>query len=202
MVSLIIMIEKLSRDLASRCGREEIIRPEDVPLYQYGLELFFSTVANTAVMVVISLLLGHPLAFAPYLAAFIPLRLFAGGYHANAHWKCILITNGAFSASSLFALAPGAEASRIFCILAGIFSFTATMLFAPVPDPNKPLHKKEIRVYGSIARSLSLLNLLSVWILSQYGLCAEPAVKLFFAGELMATVMLVAGYIVNQSNRL
>ena len=74
------MIQRATASLAKLWAKNGVIPANEMDAYQYGLELLLSTAANIAVMVILPATAGHPWFFIPYLAAFIPLRLSAGGY--------------------------------------------------------------------------------------------------------------------------
>lgn len=187
------MIEKMASAIASTWKKSGVIPESDEQIYRYGVELLISTSANLFLLIMASITTGHPAAFLPYLLSFIPLRLFGGGYHAKAHWSCILITVGAFSASLLLNSVLDATSSRIFCVGVGTFSLSTIYSLAPLPSQNKPLSMKEEKCYGTVARACSILLFAIALILALHGLSASPCVTLFYAGELMSTVMLIAG---------
>lgn len=88
------MLYKLSSKLAKKMVRYSENGEEDV--YIYGLELILSTM-----MIVISILLiSHGLSAGNkgflFIAAFAPLRVFTGGYHAKTYGKCFVISNSLF----------------------------------------------------------------------------------------------------------
>ena len=91
------MIRSIAIALAKHWAANGVIGESDKETYQYGLELLISTFINLVIMIWISIAFGHPLIIVPYLLAFIPFRLFAGGYHARNHLFCIL-----FNAISYF----------------------------------------------------------------------------------------------------
>lgn len=187
------MIEKMASTIASTWKKSGTIPESDEQIYRYGVELLISTSANLLLLILASITTGHPAAFLPYLLSFIPLRLFGGGYHAKAHWSCILITVGAFSVSLLLNSVLDVTSSRIFCVGVGIVSLSTIHFLAPLPAPNKPLSRKEEKSYGTVARAYGILLLAIALILSIHGLSASPSLTLFYAGELMSTVMLIAG---------
>ncbi len=59
------------------------IDKKDGEVYRYGIELILSTVFTTLATLIISLLLNKFIFFLIFYIFFIPLRIFAGGYHAS-----------------------------------------------------------------------------------------------------------------------
>lgn len=69
-------------------------REQDV--YIYGFELLISTVAGFVSILIISWGLLDVKYGILFSASFVPLRLFAGGYHANTYGRCFVISNLAY----------------------------------------------------------------------------------------------------------
>jgi accessory gene regulator B len=85
------MIQKLAVDMTDLFVRERIVEKNDSQVYAYAFELLISTVINLAFVFTVALFLRNVLETILFLAAFIPLRVLAGGFHAKTHWLCILV---------------------------------------------------------------------------------------------------------------
>ena len=62
-----------------------IVSNEQWEICAYGLELIVSAVLNIVILVMCSFILHEERYILFYFLGFIPLRLFAGGYHADNH---------------------------------------------------------------------------------------------------------------------
>ena len=120
----------------------DIIDSDDIEAYAFGLEIMFSTLINFAVVIIIAALTGEIPAFTFFTAAFISLRLNAGGFHAKTHKGCVVILIAAlFVYAAAFKLLPG-TAKNISAVVFLIISTFTTFMFAPVEHQNNPLSNK------------------------------------------------------------
>lgn len=60
-------------------------------VYQYGFEIIFSTLIGFFITIAIGAVFRMFLVSLVYYFAFVALRQFTGGYHANTYLKCNLI---------------------------------------------------------------------------------------------------------------
>lgn len=170
------------------------VPPEDSALYEYGIKMGLLMVINIVTAVLIGLFLGMIWQCIIFLAAYNPVRTYAGGSHANTPLKCYL-----FSIPAMFAILFGIKlipwngyAVVIVLILAG----AVIWLLAPVEDANKPLDQLERKVYGRKARIyMAVLAGLAVvlWLaeLKQSSLSIVMALG-------VASVMLILGAVKNK----
>jgi accessory gene regulator B len=137
------MIAKWSRMAASRFSGQGLYSPDDEEVCAYGFELLISTALNSLLILISSILMGVALESILFLAAFIPLRMTAGGCHAKRHWSCIALTSCSFLACAvaLKILAPGFALPL--SIFAMALSIAAVLALSPVEAPNKPLTMEE-----------------------------------------------------------
>lgn len=74
--------------MVQKMSEHSVIEAKAIRIYAYGLELQHSSLAEGVAMIAISTVYGKPFLWILYLA-FLPLRLFRGGYHARTHFRCI-----------------------------------------------------------------------------------------------------------------
>lgn len=196
------MIQTAAAALAGQWAKDGVIQAADTEAYQYGLELMLSTLMNIAVMLGLSIAAGHAWLFVPYLAAFIPLRLSAGGYHAKRHSGCILFNAGTYFAGlSVMILLP-TQATAILCIMESCFSLVVIVLFAPVPAKNKPLSAREHKRNRRISLSLGFLFLTLCVLFYSSNALAFIWSRMVFCGQAAATMLLMVEKIVSAINDL
>ena len=136
------VIEKLALKTAVFFSNNNIIDPDDIEAYAFGLEIMFSTFINFAVVIIIAALTGEIVAFTFFTVAFITLRLNAGGFHAKTHKGCIMVLIAAlFVYAAAFKLLPD-TAKTISAAVFLITSALTTFMFAPVEHKNNPLSDK------------------------------------------------------------
>ena len=135
------MLHKLTLNLAQTFYTNNDIEYDegDVEVYAYGLELFLSAVLEVLAVLVLGILLGRVFETIAFFAAFIPLRSYAGGYHAKTHLGCffVLLVIYALILSVLHTIPPELISHvAIFCV--GLSTYPI-LNFAPLADANKPI---------------------------------------------------------------
>lgn len=183
------MLEKAAFYLSDKLSR--IIEDENSKeIYTYGLEIILNTLISYSLIIIIGALTGELITTVFYLSCYSGLRLWAGGYHAKTHLRCILIFVSVYL-FSIFVL-------KIFVIKSGCIFYILFIdnfvigLLAPAsaldnPIPNKKVKELKIRsiVVGS---ALSI----AIYYISFYDrIMAEYGVL----GISWMTVLLVVGKI-------
>ena len=140
------MFERISAIIADRLEDKGIIQMETKEVCAYGLRQIFSTILNAGTMLLIGVFMHMTIEAILFTIAYIPIRIFAGGYHASTPQRC-----WAFSAVMLF---------MVLCIVKytpekyfwhltalSLIASIAIFLLSPVEDQNKTLDEKEHHVY-------------------------------------------------------
>lgn len=78
--------------IAQLLEKEDIIQKEDVDVCRYGLEVFTSSFLEIISILIFSAVIGNFFETLIFFIAFIPLRIYAGGYHADTKLKCYLVS--------------------------------------------------------------------------------------------------------------
>lgn len=120
---------------------------EKKEIYVYGIELLISSLIGIVLVLGLSIGLGKVWSGVVFLAVFILVRQYTGGYHADTYVRC----NAAFVLTYLLTVGIW-----IFCrvhdlkvavwfILLGAYIIMAVL--APVENKNKPLDDEEVKKY-------------------------------------------------------
>lgn len=94
---------------------------------------------------IIGWIFGVVLEIAAFMAAYIPLRSFTGGYHAKTPLRCYF-----FSVVMLIIVSIGIkyysapDLAYVIAFLAGLF---IVVILSPIEDKNKPLDETENKIY-------------------------------------------------------
>lgn len=88
---MFISMRNMIEAYCSYLEREKIIPTVQVSVCIYGLELLVSSAINTGVIMLFSILLHQWSYVGFFFLGFIPMRLFAGGYHADNHLNCSMV---------------------------------------------------------------------------------------------------------------
>ncbi|MGN0335460.1 MAG: accessory gene regulator B family protein [Lachnospiraceae bacterium] len=134
----------------------KVIDEDMADVYRYGLEILFSSLFTTFSILVISFLLNSLGLGVLYLFLTIPLKLTAGGYHADTYKKCFLISNLTFTALIYVykIISYYHSISVIFWLIILYCSTFYIFLKAPVQNIHQPLspakierNKRRTRIY-------------------------------------------------------
>lgn len=192
------MFTKSSAHTTATLIKAEIINITEREVYEYGFRMVFTYSFNLITALAIGITMGQLWECLVLTLVFIPLRSYAGGYHASSEGKCYVLSAG-MMVLNLFLLRcfpvwfhTGAGISLLLAAAAVI------ILLAPVEHKNKPLDPEEIRVYGRRTYVVLILEL------AMGAFCCIFAITGVFwvivLGILSTALSLVAGVCSNKLN--
>ena len=150
------MFENFSGRVTDALVHNQIINIEDRDIYCYGVQQGLVAVLNFATTLLIGCLYGMPWESIIYMICYIPLRHYAGGFHAKTPARCYV-----FSIFMLFSVLLALKyiilSRRICCILV-LFALLYIFVCAPVADYNKPLDDTEYHVYHKYATIVAVIE--------------------------------------------
>lgn len=188
------LLAKLSQKIGDDLVRSSVIEAEDAEIYIYGINQILVSVFNVLSALIIGLILGTFFEVMVFMAAYIPLRIFAGGYHAKTPLRCYI-----FSVIMLIIVSLGMKYLPLaewvyYAIL--LATAIVVLVLSPVEDRNKPLDEIEHKVYKRRAMFIAAAELLVGLAFMLVGLDnLFVAVVYSFAA---LSFMLVAGKIKNR----
>lgn len=145
------MENKLSKKICNLLLKWGVITAELEEVYIYGFELLISFLFSTLIVLMIGILLKQIPSTLAFLAIYISVRQFTGGYHAKTHFMCQFWTIAFYLGVlilSLFTKIP----IWTFLIL-GIVGLTVIVAWGPIENPHKPLtinEKRKHKLTGSM----------------------------------------------------
>lgn len=187
------LLTRLSRKIVNDLTRSDIVKAEDAEIYIYGINQILMYSINISSALIIGLIFDVFTEVAVFMAAYIPLRSFAGGYHAKTPLRCYV-----FSVIMLIVVSIGLKYLHIadwvyYAVL--VAATLVVLVLSPVEDRNKPLDEIEHKVYKRrtiliaaaellIGLALRLAGLGNLFVAVVYSFC-------------MLSIMLVAGKVKN-----
>ncbi len=181
------MISMVSAYLASVLLHERVIGPDDREIYQYGFEITIANMVNGIIVILIGAGFRKIPETVIFYLAFVSLRFFCGGYHADSYSRCFL----SFALTSALCLAASGWIARDESILSGLFFLASALLWlcifkmAPLEHENRPFtYEERIRFRK---RSIQVLG---VWILVGIVLWAAHLTQIL--ASLISTFIAVA----------
>lgn len=186
-------MKKISLAVTSVLQQQGIVKKEDVDACSYGLELAFLSVLEVLSILLIAIFAGNFLDTMLFFISFIPLRIYAGGYHADTRIECYIILVVVYVIFSiLIKLIP---AESFLTIEGSIGLFTAFMVwkFSPIIHQNKTVNEKERRFYRRV--SLRVLFVLECLLLAGIFWNAENiSVFAFSLGQFAVSASMLAAF--------
>lgn len=154
------MIKKLACKIVNRQIMSTTLKEEDKVLYIYAYQILINQTINLLATVIIAYLFHEEVGILVFLLSYIPLRVFAGGYHAKTNERCIII-----SMFFIFALCIILKITPEFLqkVLSIIFLSVSGYIIwknAPVEAINRPLGIKEKNRYRRKARYIWIFEVL------------------------------------------
>lgn len=185
------MISSLSNQIVNKWITEGIISPDHVESYKYGLELLLSSLINLTIMLLISAFFHQVNKLWLYLLSFIPLRMFAGGYHANSHLCCTILNSFLYLiALIIFEWFPLKYIS-ISLLIMSLSSLIIVSIFSPVQSPNKPLSDSEQLLYRRISLIISIAIVVLCGCITVFFITFIKWAEMIVLGELCTVFLLI-----------
>lgn len=167
-----------------------VIAEEQKSLYTYGLHQLGITILNVATTLVIGLFVGMVWQGLLFLLAYIPLRRYAGGYHAKTELRCYM----ASTLLVLFFLFGIYTIPAHLSVLFPLFLISGAVVYflAPIESMNKPLDKIERMVYRR--RSRYILTAHFGIVIVAGGLSALEVISIIAVANTTLGIMLILGW--------
>lgn len=186
------MIQKLSSLWAKKMIRLGNLETINESVLVYGCELIITTIVGLFILVGLSVLTGHPLAWLFFVIAFAPHRTTAGGYHADTHLWCNIVTSSMLLLS--IAMSYCITWNSCVYIVISLFSALLVLVLAPVTASNKPLSFRRYRRNRIRAIIMVSINCCIAIIFTMLSIACEEA-NLYFSGVFFAAASLIMGKI-------
>lgn len=144
-------MKSISGSIADVLEVSGVIRHEYVNQCRYGLELLISSMLELVSILVIAAIAGNFLETLLMFAAFIPLRIYAGGYHADTKLKCYFVSLGVYAVFTIIMNVIPSGAYLCVVLSCTIFSLIMVLAAAPVVHRNKTVNDIERKHYRKIS---------------------------------------------------
>lgn len=186
------MIHTIAQKTADIFCIQNVADKEKKEIYVYGIELLISSLIGIVLVLGLSIGLGKVWSGVVFLAVFILVRQYTGGYHADTYVRC----NMAFLLTYLLSVGIWTFCRQrdvkvaVWLILLG--AYIAMAAIAPVENKNKPLTGEEMQrykwksilIYSAFIMAFLVMDISGVF----YGVCLYIKIIL-----IMITVLMFLG---------
>ena len=146
------MISFISRKIVRYLEKNETISRDKMENYQYGFEIFISSIMTLAIAIISGLVQNCFIASIIFFIIFATLRQICGGYHSEHYWSCnlifLMVVNFVLLIYKFMPMNQYEIAHYVF--LAS--SLLIIYVYAPVGHKNKPLSNERRKAFRLISR--------------------------------------------------
>lgn len=184
-------MKNISENISNILWTQGIIQEEDVERCKYGLNVFLSSFVEILSILLMSIIVGNFVETILFFTAFIPLRVYAGGYHADTKLKCYIISVMAYMIfAGVMCILPE-SLYLITCILCTMLSFSVVIISSPIIHYNKNVNEIERKNYRKISVVICLFDILVVFIMFSIAAISKFSVSVAL-GQFAVTVSMIA----------
>jgi len=158
------MHNKIVQRVADDLVLNNVINSEDRELYTYGLQQGLFMLLNILTIVIVGQIFRMLWQSIVFMISYIPLRVYAGGYHARTPVGCYI-----GSVILIVVVLLGIKFipwTNFICITVALISGTIIYVVSPVEDSNKPLTVIEAKAYGKNAKDTFIIELCMLILLT------------------------------------
>ena len=94
-------MDRIALSISNTLAESNIIKKEDVAIYKYGILLFLTSALEIGIILILSLFIGNFIETIIFFVAFLPIRVYAGGYHADTKLRCFFVLIGVYAIFSV-----------------------------------------------------------------------------------------------------
>lgn len=133
--------------IVNQLEQMQMIQSKDTEICKYGLGIFISSMVEIISILLISVFVGNFFETLLLFVIFVPLRIYAGGYHANTKLRCYFVSLGMYIIFTVILRSLPISLYVITNVVCSLFSCLAVYLMAPVIHHNKTVNMVERKYY-------------------------------------------------------
>lgn len=194
------MKNSISIYISNLLVEQSIIKKEDADVCRYGIEFFIVSVLEILSILILSLFLGNFSETLFYFIAFIPLRLYAGGYHADSKLKCYIILIAVYVAFTVLLKIIPTSCYTYIELFSIILTVIMILKFAPIVSSKKNINEKETAFYRKVCIWIMFIEL-AVLIIGILNIPENKYICSFSLGQLAVSLSMIAAFVKNKTDR-
>lgn len=150
------MLERLSEKFAGKLVSAGIISEADTDVYVYGFFQAVMLLLNVITTLLLGILFQQLLLCMLLNAVYIPIRISAGGHHADTPFRCYI--NSTIMIAILLAVIKWVPIHPVVSVILLVLASIVIWILAPVETENNPLDEKERYVYRKRTRIVLVIE--------------------------------------------
>ena len=187
------MLKNISQWAACFLLKKHLINKDLLAVYEYGFQLFFSTLFGAVSITLLSVILFDIRYALVFLLFFMPLRTFTGGYHCKTYAGCFVVSNLYFVLTVIVSrFAQQAAENPLVWILPTVpLLLIYVFLRAPVSAKGTVINKSAIERGKKFSKYIISLELLVICLMAAIFKTKTYSVFAYLTICLDAALMLV-----------
>ncbi len=166
------MLDKISKLILKFIVTYNAIDANDenmMAFYKYGIELTLSSIINIFMILFLSMICDTWLEGIVFLAIFIPIRQFTGGYHADTYFRCNVVFSFCYLITLLATKLLFEHQNIVISIILCVTEILFISIACPIDNRHKTIsNKKQYKRCKCISIFLYILCVISFAIVHQY----------------------------------
>lgn len=192
------MFVKLTDNIVKWMLSNQIIEENKMVVCRWGISHILDTVFNIATFLIIGILFKMPFETIIFTLGYIPLRIYAGGYHAKTPFRCWFLSNIILVVSLV--IVRNAEKYYIEFGILSLIAVLVLIMLMPVEDRHKPLDQNDRKKYKK--RGVAILAI-EICISVVFNLLHHNQITLVLNSIwILLCVMLILGLVKNKLTKI
>ena len=150
-------MERFISGAVDRFIAKEVILQENKKIYEFELKQGITIIFNLIIIVFIGLIFGELWNLMIFTIAYLALRSYAGGYHAETEVGCYMLS--ILMILVVVLISKLVELNFLLEVIGVLLATGVLWVFAPIEDYRKPLDEKETKVYKKKLRKILFVEL-------------------------------------------
>ena len=121
--------------------------------YRYGVEISISSFLNIFLVILVGVIIHHFIESVIFLALFILIRSFTGGYHADTYFSCNLLMCTTFIITVIVNYMISSRLSPLMIVVLICITELIVSVLGPIENKNKPIDdskKTRLKIIGIV----------------------------------------------------
>lgn len=191
------MLSKLSKKMTLFYLSKGKIKEEESEIFDYCFEIMLSTILNLITVIIIGFACLRFLETTLFIAVFLTIRVMAGGYHADTHFRCLILLVVVFSVFLIMLYFVPVSILIFINLISSLLALIAIAILSPIDHPNNQMlaSRKKKAKYVSISITTVCVLIINILTFYHYNIIAFS-----IAYPLLAVaISCIAGVIKNKS---
>ena len=193
------MIDNIAKKMVIWQIKKDYLSKKNEKLFIYAYGLLIGQLINAIVTCILAIIFHSYLIVLVFLISFIPLRIYAGGYHARTYDMCTLASTVLICIVCLITKIIPHNILIEFNLTVGVISGVLIFSLAPIEDYNKPLVYVEKECYKKRSRAIWIIETMA-WLICYCINAKSISLSISFSHFVLA-IMLCLGSIGNYRKR-